>query len=568
MPAGPITVELGGARLAATALDTVTTPTGVWPVADLGPVEGGRAYRFGLQSRPEWWSFCIVRYPVPADGSVGERLYEVKINSTAVTMSILAGSMRCVDNGEPVPATSARLRQAVTDKRVVPYSNSAFSGFPTVPTLTAGKKSGADRGYRPASIYWRGSGYDEVFGNVSGSAGEADSSRGFLSEDDAVLIGAAMAREEGVFASAAARNRIQMLYGLSVPYQMIWSENHHKLRDPQQPFDGDRAYTNEGSLKVGDAYVDEGDWCAPADYPYLSEIEATAGTCYTHGRNEAHLFNHGYAYWLASGDPRAALLQQSIAAYTIGSNYQRYSSGQYRVRFNYQRATLNFFSAMWKLQDVAKNVATVNGHIFWSKARADKMVADILADWDTQIAAMDATPASDIYSRASALYKGTDYNGDCGYSGWMIYAYGPEAAYLFASAGKPSLLRRIAEHDILVYGKIGGALGYWGPGGSSAFKVCNTGEAIPYADEAGFVNWVKTTDVNGHSTTTFNGAPAHYLMRAYWSLRMAKDAVSQGWMAPVAGLDDALAKMEAARAATTSWSSTGSVGWKHAGTTF
>ena len=83
-------------------MDTITTPTGTWPVSDLGPVSGGRAYLFGLASRPTWWSVCIVRYAVPSDTSVGERSYALSVSGVETTLSVLNGSMKCIDNGEPI----------------------------------------------------------------------------------------------------------------------------------------------------------------------------------------------------------------------------------------------------------------------------------------------------------------------------------------------------------------------------------------------------------------------------------------------------------------------------------
>jgi len=564
MPSGPVTVSVAGARLSATAMDTITTPTGTWPVSDLGPVSGGRAYLFGLASRPTWWSVCIVRYAVPGDTTVGERSYTLSVSGVETSLSVLGGSMKCIDNGEPIAPSMDRLRAAVTAKRVLPYSSTAFSGWPVSPTLATDRTAENKAGYVPGRIYGRSGMNNAIAYAITGSGGEYGSSRGFISGDDAVMIAAALSGNSAVFNDAAEQNRIQTLYGLSLPNLAIWSENQNLLRDPQVPFAGDRPYINEGTSSKADQLGNEGEWCAPADYAWLSQIGAAAGSCYSHSRDEAHLFNHGYAYWLATGDPRAAILQQAIAAYALASEYRgAYSDGRYRARFTYQRTTMNVWSALWKLQDVAENASSSNGNILWSRARSQKMVSDVLADWKSQLAAMDA--GTSVYERSSSIFRAVDLNQDSAYSNFMIQGYGPEAAYLFASSGEPAMLRRVAENMILRFGKIGGARGFYGTGSGSGFPVVVSG-ALPYTDEASFVAWVKSTGTL--SMTSFDTAPAHYILRSYWSLRLAQDAVRRGWMSPVAGLDDAVTKMEAARAATTSWVYKDIVAWKHAGTAF
>ncbi|MFD0849166.1 hypothetical protein, partial [Sphingosinicella xenopeptidilytica] len=287
-------------------MDTITTPTGTWPVSDLGPVSGGRAYLFGLASRPTWWSVCIVRYAVPNDTSVGERRYALSVSGVETSLSVLNGSMKCIDNGEPIAPSMDRLRTAVSAKRVLPYTSAAFAGWPKSPTLQTNRTDENKIGYVPGRIYGKSGMNNAIAYAITGAGGEYGSSRGFISGDDTVMIAAAFAGNSAVFNEASEQNRIQTLYGLSLPNLAIWSENHNMLRDPQIPLSGDRAYINEGSSSKADSMGDEGEWCAPADYPWLSQISATAGTCYAHGRDEAHLFNHGYAYWLATGDPRAA----------------------------------------------------------------------------------------------------------------------------------------------------------------------------------------------------------------------------------------------------------------------
>lgn len=564
-------ISIDGRGVVPSPMDPIVTLTGTWPIDDLGDVGEGRAYLFRLASRPDWWSICITRAPgtvtreidgKTVSGLIEERVYTVDYaQNRQITLRILPGSMKCVDNGEPIAPSMERLRQAVADKRVVPFSSAALVGWPASPVLKADRNSWNKLGYDPARIYGK-SGTNNAIGTVTGSAGEASSSRGFISGDDAVMIAAALTGNEVVFREAAEQNRVQMLYGLSLPNFVIWSDRHNMLRDPQIPFEGEKPYINEGDQKGADNFGNEGKWCAPAVNPYLAEIGADAGTCYAHTRDQAHLFNHGYAYWLATGDPRGAILQQAVGAYALASLYTgAYADGRYRTRFGYQRTTLNMWSAMWKVRDVAR---TASGSLLWPTARAEKMVSEITTDWVAKIAAMDAS--SDMYERASSIFKGID-NGvgpkDSAYSWFMQPAYGPDSAYLFAMAGQPALLQRLAENAVLRLGKIGGARGYNGPDPvPSGFRIIPVGAtSLPYSDEASFVAWVNAN--SSQSATSFEKTQTHYLIRLYWTLRYAKAAGLT-----VEGLDEAIALAERARAATTSWTSKDQIKWKHTGVPF
>ncbi len=530
-------------------------------MSDLGPVSGGRAYQFQLSGRPSWWSICIARYPASGDKTVGERIYSLSISGVAVSLSVLNGSMKCVDNGDPVAPSMERVRAAVTAKRVLPYSSAAFDGWTKAPSNALVALPGKfPQAYRPGRIYGRSSSNNAI-GIISGQGGEYSSSRGFLSGDDAQMIAAAVDGNATMFAAAAERNGSQGLWALSLPRLAIWSENHHMLRDPQIPFSGDKSYINEGTSPKGENFKDKGEWCAPTDYPYLSEIGATGGTCYGHGRDEAHLLNHGFAWWLATGDPRAAILQQSIAAFALASVYQgAYSDGRYRTRFGYVRTTLNVHSAMWKLRDVTLNAS---GPLLWPKARAEKMWTDAITDWKTQLAAMDK--GTSVQQRSSSIFRGIDLNQDNFYSNFMIQGYGPEAAYLWASAGEPALMKRIAENMVLRFGRIGGTRGVYGKGSGSGIRVLDAGK-MPYTDADGFVAW--TNAGNTYPTDSFDGAAQHTVQRAYWSLKFAQDASKRGWLSGVSGIDSAITKMEAARAKTRPNKDLSVTDWKHGGVNF
>jgi hypothetical protein len=558
-PSPPVgdAITIDGVRLLPVSLGNITTPTGVWPVDSLGVVGDGKAYLFRYAPKKVWWSICITRAP-DGSGSISERAYAVQLYDTSVRLTVLPGSMKCADNGDPVAPSMERLAAAVKAGRVLPYGQSAFAGWPTVPAFAPDKRpNGGDLTYRPDRIYGKSSASNAI-GIVDGQGSEQPSSRGFISGDDAQAIAAAVAGNGAAFDKMVPVLRSGLLYGLSLPNFAIWSNANDMLRDPQIPLPGDEAYINEGQGRTN--YGNDGKWCAPAGYPYLAEIGATAGVCYNHGdRNEAHLFNHGYAWWLATGDPRAALLLQATNAYMLASNYQR-TAGAYNPRFAYQRATANQFNALWVLRDVSLNAS---GPLLWPKPRTDKMIADMWAGWEKKLAAMDA--ATDAFSRSSSAVRGIDRNEDNAYNTYQIHTYGLESAYLWARAGEPALMRRLAEHLIIRFGLIGGTRGYYGHGSGSGFAVLSGGK-LPYDGTVrGLVEWSKTA--TQWPADSFDGAPAHYVLRAWWGLRMAAQAVPD---AQVEGMTaaQALAVMDAARAKTTTWKDPKVIQWKHGAVPF
>lgn len=536
-------------------IDTIATATGKWPVHYLGEVSGGKAYEFRLEGRPDWWSVCIARYANDTDPSVGERFYTVTANGYSMRFSVLWGSLRCADNGEPIGAGAGRLAQAVQYGRSIPYGPNAFSSWPKPPAYEVEPATLSQYGYRLDRIYGRNSGVSAI-GVVSPQGGEYASSRGFISGVDAAMIAAALGGKTAMFDEAARRGRIDTLYGLTLPNFAIWSENHHTLRDPQMPFSGDRPYVNEGHGWGNAQKFGEGTWTAPANYPYLSELGATAGTVYSHDRDEPHLFNHGYAYWLATGDPRAALIQQAVAAYAMASVYQGPDGDSYRTRFNYQRATINMFSAMWKLRDIGQNLSTENGQIFWSRARIDKMVADVLASYSAQLAQMDQS--ADPKDKMASAFKAIDRN--TAFSDFMNQSYGPEAAYLFASVGKGDLLRRMAQNMVVRTYLVGGTLGMEDPNASMLIAIDGSATTLPLV--------LDKFSTRSFTNVSFDESAVHTVQRAYWMLKFAQDAVRRGWIAPIDNLDLAIARMETDRSATTNWRYAGILDWKHAGVPF
>lgn len=514
----------------------IKTPTGGFQVFDLGPIPDGTAYRINDDA-------LLVRWP-DGDGTIDEieHVYE-GTRFTVLPGSIKSGGKRLVE------ADPERLLKAVNDGRCLPYSIRAFDGWPGKPDY----KAEPEYAYAPHLIHGRSGMNSGIAYALTGAGGEYGSSRGLIAADDVQMIAGVVDGNSTQFAAAAEDCFSDMLYGLSLPNLAIWSENHDCLRDPQVPFEGDRPYTNEGTVKGGDSYGNEGSITFAEDRP---EIGAEAGVKYSQTRDESHLFNHGAAWHMASGDPRAALLLQATAAYMLASNYRRVP-GVYDPRFGYQRATVNQFNALWWLQDVSRHAS---GPLLWDRARTDKMVSDMWIRWEAKLAAMDA--ATDVYSRSSTAIRGVDLNSDNAYNSYQIHSYGIEAAYLWARTGRPALLRRLAEHLIIRFGMIGGTRGYYGHGSGSGFAVL-VGGKMPYdGTAAGLVKW--SQEATQWPADSFDGAPAHYVLRAWWGLRMAAEVVPDANVEGVTA-EQALAVMDAARARTVKYKDSGVINWKHAG---
>lgn len=290
---------------------------------------------------------------------------------------------------------------------------------------------------------------------------------------------------------------------------------------------------------------------------------ATGHSTLTHDRNEPHLFNHGYLWWLATGDPLAAITMQGIAAYTLAAVYQSaYGSGDYRSRFSTQRGTANFWAAMWRLRDVALNASGPN---LWTSERALKMCNDCLDDWSDLIDGVDAgTDATSIMLR---LIGSLDGDNGYGISNFMPQIYAVDAAYLWASAGRPKMMERLGRQMVTRFGGFGGTRGVYGTQSGSALGLrLVSGGPIEYSDLAGMISWVNTN--SAWINTSFAGAAQHTVHRAYWVLKYAQDCVSRGWYDPIDGLDEAVAAMLAAKAVAAPDKDLSVVSWKHCLTDF
>lgn len=285
---------------------------------------------------------------------------------------------------------------------------------------------------------------------------------------------------------------------------------------------------------------------------------ATGHSTLTHDRNEEHLFNHGFVWWLITGDPLAAITLQGIAAYTIGAVWQGgYGDGSYRSRFTAQRGTANFWSAMWRLRDVALNATGPN---LWEPTRSTKIYNDCLDDWADQIDAVDAgTDATSVMLR---LIGSLDGESGYGISNFMSQMYAVDAAYMWASAGRPKMMERLGRQMVTRFHGFGGTRGVYGTASGSALGLrAVSGGPIEYSDLAGMIAYVNAN--SSWINTSFAGGAQHTIHRAYWALKYAQDAVSRGWCSPIDDVDDAITTMETAKSVAPPDKDLSIVSWKH-----
>lgn len=567
-------ITIDGDPMEPTLVDIWTTETGDWRWYSLGAVSDGVAYVLTYDEDEDYFAVLISRNPGSTTAML-EQLYEVTFGEEEQDIRVWPMSIKVWESHEPVTPTAERLLAAIEAGRCVPFSNEFLNGWPDKPTtieLTPAF-SGAHANltlYRPDRTYGRSFSMNAI-GIVGGQGGEYDSSRGFIDGMSAAAAIAAVEENSTVWNTVAPRLRSDMLYGLSLPYFSCMSTNHHQLRDPMLPLSGDTGYVQEGSPPSGYVYYQrDPTWTVPSGYPYLDEISASEGQLHGHGRRATHLFNHGYVYWLATGHPLAAILQQMIMAYMLASDYRGARDGntKYRNRFNYGRWTINQFVAAWKLRDVMSNITRSTGNFGWSNTRMQKMIDDLWEDWEDRIEAQEASSNAEAQGK-TAIFAIDELDV---FSDYMYHQYGSEMAYLWATAGKPGILERFCKHLVLRILEIGGSRGmdragsyphsYYTPqttwvNDSTFFRFgagINTKSGIIAAINSAF---------SGQPTTTYNGSAGHYLCRAWMNLKYGVDAAANYGMTPIADIATAITTLESQRDATTSWNHVGLTTSKH-----
>lgn len=554
-------VEIDSTLMEPVYLGEQTTPTGTWNWYYLGAVSNGKAYLVQKADDDSWASIGIARYPGYVSGTtIAEQLYTVEYEGgESKDIRVLPGSFKFIDFGTfPVTPTTARVRAAIEAGRTIPADMAGFY-WGTPPASWNIPNPGnmpSWRVYKPERIYGRQSTNNSI-GDVSGSAGDPPSSRGLHSGGDIAMIGAALDDATSDFNSLCEMNYCAFMYCLSLPHLVLWSPNHHQHRDPFFPYSGDVTYSVDSG--AGAWCVEKwggGSWIAPNDYPFLSEIGATGGTQYAHGRNTEHLLNHGFAWWLATGDPRYPILAEAIAAYAFSAVYRGPISGKYRAKFDYQRFTINVcFNSTWALQDVGEHAS---GVMVWEPERINKIVNDLHDDYELLLNALDnnITSRPEISGitapRRAMMTAWKSFDGVSGYSRFMQQRYGVESAYLWAMKGRPTFLRRICENAIIRAYHIGGVRGVWSAQSGSTILTMNGNQTT--LNDIIEERFDPRTDYPTDSfSSTSENADIAQTVGLYKILLFAKDAITRGWMSSIDNLDNAISAMEACAANTSIW---------------
>lgn len=300
------------------------------------------------------------------------------------------------------------------------------------------------------------------------------------------------------------------------------------------------------------------------------------------GRDPQHMFNHGYAYWLATKNPVYAISQMALWQSILAFRYQGAASGgNYIPAISMtsgvvERQTMNIFALMLRAKLIRDSITVANDTIFWSTTRMNKMVEDIFTSWSTQLAARDAQ----YTSNAAAAFTKWAHDVDGGATSvFMTIHYGPETAYMWALHGHPELMERWAGHTIVKFNYAGGQLGF-DPGFKPdtresgwvverSIPVSNDPAELPYDSSVSLgAYWITVGTANGKSNTSFT-AGFHYIQQAYGGILKAKqlqDAELIGDSGVLADLAATVTKMET-HIGNSTWNST-EITAKHCSTLF
>ena len=259
--------------------------------------------------------------------------------------------MAIIQNGEAVAPEMRRVQEAIARGDVAPFAGDAYAANNMEPEVPARLRPNRlqSRGYNPHRAFDRKSTYDRIFGGHSGATGGGSSSRNPLSLWDSYALYAAAAGDDGKWQSVLPVLDVQAKYALSLPNMLIWSQNHDQLRDPGDPFPGDRVFSTTGRERRDRYIIEPIKWTVDEDYaPHLlAEIGASAGQQASLSRDHEHWFNHGFVYWLATENPIYGLLFMGLWSANLAQRYSGcYRNGRYLARMGgyvSERATMNQF---------------------------------------------------------------------------------------------------------------------------------------------------------------------------------------------------------------------------------
>jgi hypothetical protein len=553
-PTGTITSDGTG------QLDMLVTRSGHWRLFGL-PAQGDAAvYRMTLDENPGFVREFACRRLFTVERGDAAALQLATVTLLGQQAAVAQGSCRVVQNMDPVAPNAGWIREAVVSKALPAYRRERIWGAPLA-LLARDAKRGA---YDPMSLGpipgststpWHSSNF---VGVTSPEGGEHGASRGFLHNADARVVDAALHSEDARIVDFWPEFTQYTLYSLAQPQGAAWSAANHVTVDPQFPQTGDRGYQNARSANSNPRFD-----------------SASAVTRWE--RDVSHLENTGFVHWLATEDPIAGLLVQRQAAYALAGRWNYLRGGysgttapadtRYEGQDEQERAVFNTLSALWKSRDVSRRVASVNGRMFWSQARAEQQAAEVIAYYDRTAARIEAaaTPGSSDYAAklSGALFGAIIGSGDFTLmdgsvvtlhrtSNFQAGQYGKEPLWLWTRAGNATVARWLttyARHVALRLGTIGGAKGVNGlTTGRTVYPigpVAAAGTVVTFTTPGGWAEWVAATDFKTNDPrTSFDGATAHTAIQMEGLLLLARDAA-----VPVPEIEPALAKVATMKAA-------------------
>ncbi|MFN5510150.1 MAG: hypothetical protein ACK49H_02695 [Burkholderiales bacterium] len=566
-----MTVTVNGVAAPSTYLDSLRTRSGNWQLHSLGQHGEYHAYLMRLESKPEFGRVMACRRPFTkeAGNTVDLSVLTSNIVLSAAggswnwSVGIAQGACRVVQNMEPVTPNAQWLRDAVAERRLPSYSR-ARAWFPaSLKPLAVDTRRGAydplSLGPVPGAPTTVPSSNNNYVGITSAQGGEYTASRGFIHDADAKLVDAALSREDNLIESTWSQFVQYTWYSLAQPQGAVWSDRIHTTVDPQFPQTGETAWENPL-------------WTAPK--PEIRSLTEVTGW----KRDVHHMENTGFIHWVLTEDPVAGLLVQRQAAYALAAFYEGYRKSTdttYKVLTDQERGIYNALSTLWKSRDVSRRVSSAAGTMIWDANRTQKQAMDAIAYLDAKMVApvRAAVPGlSNEYVRKIAgvvmSSGGTEtMNTPAGVvtmtvsSNFMLPQYGKEPLYLWTLDGSPTVkswFEMAAGYVATRLVDVGGAAGVDGCVGTrgSSFPLKVNGTVPTFSDRAGWAAWVNE-QCPAANRANFDGAYIHTSTQMEGLLLLARSA-------GVTGLDPAISRVQALRAATTAPRSLSSLQWhKH-----
>lgn len=537
----------------ANELAAFTMRSGTWRVR---PSEGG--FLWTLDENPGWSSAMACNdTEQPKVVNVGN-------------WSLLVPQHACkfAQDESPVQMDGNLIRSAVNAGRWVGYDAEIAKKWPTdfgMPDrFTGSLKSYAESRYDPAGMNGTSTN-DNIVGVISAAGGEHPTSRGSVDEADAQLITKAM-NGESISQYTTGMYNIAFAHA-GYPYQTPFTGT--MLRDPQKPSSG-----LQFEHKINDSELTDEVYSVNPEKDWKSK--------------PSHLFNVGWALWLATEDPRIGMLVQSSAQFSMATYHEYFrlplmpdekgNMTDYRCNVDQDRSIYNCLNAMWKARDVAQKTRS-NDVMLWSLERTTEMyketaeqiqgIMDKVSNATLEEPSLVALNAvSSPFDRSHCgVFRRTDASEFVAVakSNFEDAHYGSVPMYLRAKNGEAlgiNIISKVANHMVARVLYVGGAAGVDGRrdvrGSSLPLGPCvKNGQyleaaPLPYANLKEWAAWVDEQDIvtgNGDqpSTENLNLAGAPNTVQIAFILDAAKQLESERKIAAVTDLDAAIDALDLAR---------------------